>query len=386
MRKENTSNRNIIATSGGEFKAAGRPLSVNGQPVQRFLKDMISCGVYKHPVHGWTLDVTPERLDNWTAAFKRMRENGVDIEVPIDHSMSAKDNKGYVIDMFKGGTPEIMAIYPSATDPKTLYGVHELIGQDSIELAGKCKNVSVLIEKDLKDGKGVSYGEAITHSSIVQQPVVPGQGGFIQLSRDGGVNDDIPQFVLSVSADNTNLENKKMNEETLKQLKAILGAGDDLTAENALTRVQERLAKADSDTQALSKQVTELTGKVESLEAKAASKVEIDPDAMDMIVSGTESRLSRLIECGKLSTAAADIFRKNVVGEQGKRNVLMLSRKASGLDESIAAKFLSILEANEPVKPGEKTGSQALSRNVPGENKEVDKAVQERMTKIASGQ
>ncbi|HPS52797.1 MAG TPA: hypothetical protein PLK08_04515 [Phycisphaerae bacterium] len=380
--------RLLRADNGSRFiSASAQSLNKTGQPAQKFLKDMIRCGVYKHPVHGWTLDVTPQRMDNWVAAFNRMKENGVDVEVPIDHSMSAEDNRGYVVDMFRGGT-EAAKDYPQATDPKTLYGVHELIGDDSIELASRCKNVSVLIERDFVDGQGVAYGEAITHSSIVQQPIVPGQGDFIPLSKAGDVNAPIPVFVLSSEASKgknkkNNVENTNM--ELFDGLKQQFGFGDDVTEENILSRIKESVDKTAEDNKTLSKQVTELNAKVESLTAKvddgkAASK--IDPDALDGLVEGTEARIEKLQACGKLTPAAAKVAHDVLIGEPGKRNTLMLSRKASGMDESIAKKVLSIVEANDPKELGEMTKSQTLSRQTPGEQPPaVDAEIQKSMIK-----
>jgi hypothetical protein len=63
-----------LAFSGGDFVAASEPDIRDGQPVRRFRKDLISAGTYRHPGGQWTLDVTPERMDRWVAAFGRMRE------------------------------------------------------------------------------------------------------------------------------------------------------------------------------------------------------------------------------------------------------------------------------------------------------------------------
>ena len=153
----------------GKNATAASSISEGDINTQLFKKDILMIGVYEHPVFGWTMDITEERLHRFVAAFKVMRENGVDVEVPIDHSGSAASNLGYVVDMF---------VEPNDEGVPTLYGMHEIRGSDAIDIVERNKNISVLIDPDFKDGKGKSYGEAIVHSSIVQQPIVPGQADF----------------------------------------------------------------------------------------------------------------------------------------------------------------------------------------------------------------
>lgn len=156
-------------SNGGEFRPASGLKLDAGPRRQRFVKDLIRVGNYVHPNGDYDLDVTTGRMDRWIAAFKAMQRSGVDVEVVIDHSFSAKDVVGKVIDLYREGD--------------TLYGVHELVG-DGIDLAHRVKNVSVWIEPDHRDGLGNSYGEAIVHSAIVQQPVVPWQTSFVPVDDE----------------------------------------------------------------------------------------------------------------------------------------------------------------------------------------------------------
>jgi hypothetical protein len=142
---------------------------------QLFVKDLIWSGSYTHPTKGWTLDVTPERMDKWIEAFDAMRSNGVDIEVPVDHSLKAEDNKGYVRRLYREGD--------------TLFGEMELRG-DGVDIVRKNRNVSIFLEPDVKDGRGNVYGEAITHVALVQKPVIPGQGDFVPIAASAIIWDD----------------------------------------------------------------------------------------------------------------------------------------------------------------------------------------------------
>ena len=156
-------NRNLSAYGIGHEGAlpvtAGSRDLADDVNTQVFKKDMLKIGVYEHPVYEWTLDITEERLHRFVAAFKEMKAGGVDVEIPIDHSRSAADNLGYVVDMF---------VEEDEDGVLTLYGMHEIRGEDAIDIVSRNKNVSVCIEREFTDGKGHSYGEAIVHSSVDQ--------------------------------------------------------------------------------------------------------------------------------------------------------------------------------------------------------------------------
>jgi len=363
--------RVAAAFSGAVFEPAGSmAMNEQGQPVQRFRKDMIHTGLYRHPFHEWSMDVTRDRMDRWIATFAAMRGNGVDVEVVVDHSMEAEAVRGYLVDMFR--------------EDDTLYGIHELIGEDSIKLAQTVKNVSVLIEREYTDGKGNSYGEAITHSSIVQQPVVPGQEGFIPIAASRGVNSPTAIFVYSIDGDKQ-MQEKIMDAEMLTKIRDILGAGDDMTDENMLTRLEERI-KADTDNKlSLTEELTKLKGEVEALKAKGNAASKIDPDMLDERAETAEEKIDGLVEKAKITPKVAASLKDVLIGKPGARSAYMLSRKVSGTDESIARKVVKALEDNDSVELGEKTKSQsmAMSRIVPGDEFKPDEKEVERTGNIA---
>jgi hypothetical protein len=147
------------------------PKEVNGQPAAYFWADAIRAGRYVHPAGHFELSVDESRLDAWAANFRRMREAGIDVPVPVDHSTSARDNLGYVLDVRREGD--------------RLCLLHQLIGDDAIALAARNK-VSLGIDPAFRDGRGNAFGDCIVHSSLTPIPVVPGQGGFVPMSREGG--------------------------------------------------------------------------------------------------------------------------------------------------------------------------------------------------------
>ncbi|MCH8164623.1 MAG: hypothetical protein IH889_03345 [Planctomycetes bacterium] len=136
----------------------------DGAPIQRFRKDLIKVGQFKHPVEGWTLDVTADRLEIWLSAFQKMRANGVDVEITADHSDAAENIRGYMVDAF--------------IEDDTLFGILEMRGGKGIELAEVVKNVSVELEDDFVDGRGEHYGDSIVAVAIGKKPIVQNQKPF----------------------------------------------------------------------------------------------------------------------------------------------------------------------------------------------------------------
>lgn len=324
----------------------------DGTPKRRFVKDLLSVGMYTHPVEGWNLDITTDRMDRWVVAFNRMQQDGVDVEVVTDHSRKAEDVVGRLTEMFRKGD--------------TLYGIHEMIGAGSIELADRVKNVSVLIDQDFKSGKGVSYGEAIIHSSLVQAPVVPGQQPFEQIAASRVVdNVEVPVLMFGTKGA------FEMNA-LVDGLKKLLGAGDDLTETTALERVKKRLTTLDAEKATLSKQVTDLQAQVKS---KAASGVELPADLIEQMASTAKQQLDLLVEKGKITPAVAEKLAASLIGTSGQRQLSTLSLEASGNEKSVLTGVIEALQDNDVVKLGEQTGRQVIgmSRLAPDEEGEGDK-------------
>lgn len=381
-------NRNLsvygIGHEGALPVTAGSRSLSNDVSTQAFKKDMLKVGVYEHPVYGWTMDVTEERLHRFVAAFGEMKANGVDVEIPIDHSDSATNNLGYVIDMF---------VEDDEDGVSTLYGIHEIRGEEAIGIVSRNRNVSVAIEREFKDGKGNSYGEVIVHSSVVQQPILPGQNDFEPVSvaaSRGATAGKIPVFTLSKETRSTN-----MDEKMLKAIKELLGAGDEVTADNVLSRLEQRFKEGGEKLSTLTEEVVNLKGKVESLEAskskdgddKKASK--IDRNLAEQMGTTAEQQLSLLVDGGKITPAVKDKLCKVLVGEAGSRNVIALSIGAENKPSLLTA-VVDALKDNDVIELNEKTGVQVLSRQVPGVGDKVTEAkeeqeVQDEMIVMADG-
>ena len=154
------------------------------------LKDVLACGEYKHPVHGWSLDVTPDKLKAYCAAFDNMKAGGVKVPIYADHKPGAANTLGYCRALFMGG-PDAIKNHPELAklpadqapmDPNKLYAIHDWNSPEAAKMGHGVGQVSVLIDKKMKDGTGKSYGEAVRHIAVTPEPIVPGQGSFTQLA------------------------------------------------------------------------------------------------------------------------------------------------------------------------------------------------------------
>lgn len=355
-----------VASTGSDALAVSSLKQKDGEdPIQFFKKDVLPVGLYTHPLFGWKLDITEERLNHFLAAFRQMRLNGVDVEVPLDHSRSAADNLGYAIDA-------MIERNPDNENKLTLYYILEVRGQDAIDIVKRNKNVSVAIDREYKDGEGNAYGEAIVHVSIVQQPVVPGQSDFEPVGIAAGRGSEkIPVFTLS------SLEgDKNMDPKFLTDLRELLGAGDDLTEENALSRIGERILQQDTKIEDLTKELTEAKTKKSATTGKddKTASVEMSPNLAEQIADRAEKNLNELVKEGKILPAVCEKLKVSLIGKRGERNVTMLSLRGEKAETpSMADEIYEALKENDPVKLGEQTKRQTtmLSRENPDDTDEV---------------
>jgi len=354
-----------------QFELASSAHIESDVPSQLFKKDLIRTGKYTHPIHKWVLDVTPERIDRWIASFNKMKDNGVDIEMVVDHRRDAEGVRGYVKDIFREGN--------------ILYGMIDMIGKESIDLAKTVKNVSILVDEEYKDGKENKYGESIAHVSIVQQPVAAGQSEFEVMQKAAGRNDG-------------NIVNKypiyyfnkgDMNMDMLDQIKKALEIEGDIDEDNVIDVITEEFQKLSDENNGLSTEVTKLKGSIEkmkkTLEKEPEGKekeVKIDPNLAEQMGKTAEQRVTNLVAAGKLTPAARDLVVKNFIGDKGNRNLKALSIGDEGF--SSLDSLIEVLETNDPVELGEKASTFAMSRQVPDENQEYDPAVTKEMVEQGS--
>jgi len=374
-KKEFNINEPILKTMFGEsnqFELASSAHIESNVPTQLFKKDLIQTGKYVHPIHKWVLDVTPERMDKWIASFNKMKNNGVDVEMVVDHRRDAEGVRGYVKDMFREGD--------------VLYGITNMIGKESIDLVKTVKNVSILVDEEYKDGKENKYGESIAHVSIVQQPVAAGQTEFEVIQKAASRNDE-------------NIVNKypiyyfnkgDMNMDVLSQIKKTLEIQEDIDENNVVDIISKHFKKlSETEKAGLTTKITELESSIEKMKKDFEKKPEdkkpeekINPNLAEQMGKTAEQRVTNLVAAGKLTPAARDLVVKNFIGDKGERKLKALSIGDDGI--SSLDSLIEVLETNDPVELGEKTNTFAMSRQIPGKQEEYDPAVTKEMIEQGS--
>jgi hypothetical protein len=101
-----------------------------------------------------------------------------------------------------------------------------------------------------------------------------------------------------------------------------------------------------------------------STKGLSLDRLDIDPDALDAHVESAETKLSNLVTSGAITPAVQKALSAVLVGEESKRNIYALSRKATGGAKSITNLVLDALKDNHPIKAGEKTGPQSATREL----------------------
>ena len=329
----------LYAADAGVLTATGDQTEEHGVPVRRFRKDIASVGTYKHPIYGWTLQITADRLDQWAGAFSRMLENGVNVPVVVDHKRDSDSTIGHIVSMERDGD--------------TLFAIHEIVGQRGLDLVDTVGLTSPWIDREFTDGKGRRYGEVIVHSSLTPEPVIPGQDAFRAIAAS--------LKPLGAEAIFLSQQEPDMDLSTLREL---LGAGDELTDENATEMIAARIRDADGGKTEAETQLTASLSKVEQLEAKVREleKAKPDDEVLEGLIESTEAAIDTLVERGVLSPAKAASLKPIIIGAEDNRNVYAMSRTFSGLPKAMAKQITEWLaDFKSPPAPGEETESQTMA-------------------------
>ena len=284
----------------------GWPAAVSGLPAFYYWKDALRVGRYAHPSGRYALDVTRQKLDGYARTFAAMRANGVGVPILADHAPTAAATLGWIVDVRRDGD--------------RLLELHQFLGEQARD-TGLRNHVSLGIDPDFVDGRGVRYGEAIVHSAVTPVPVVPGQDDFqpaaagepaggratVALSRVGDADgDDAGPTTVSTSAETPPVE----------------------------------------------------TPHVAASPAGPPSAAVADPITLSLLADAAAARRDLAVARGGVDPATADALLAMLTG--GPAATIGLSRTAAG--RPLAVAVFDALAANRPVPLGEATGPQSVGR------------------------
>ncbi len=136
---------------------------------RRFRKEIARTGAFQHP--DGELEFAPERLAAWVETFHQVREAGIQIPVPLNHSSEPTDNAGWVEDL------------ELSTDGEHLFAVLVITRPDVAELieSGTIRHTSLALGP-LADDSGNYSEDAILEVSLVTEPHIRRQEPFITLT------------------------------------------------------------------------------------------------------------------------------------------------------------------------------------------------------------
>ncbi len=369
------------ATPAGPVRMEG------GQPVRRFVKELIRCGHYVKDSDEIRFDVTPETIRHWVATCSAYLSAGNKIPVPATHTDDPEANRGWVVDVFAEG--------------ESLYGVVDLVGEEGIRLAGTC-DTSIYSPAECVDGKGNRYLRPIVHVALCTDPVIPGLAGFvpIQASQDKQKPACVPVLKLreprTMPSDPMNpmpvqpgqaepvhaeqppvtaSPSEAIDEAAAQQLveifrddsmdpKSKLKALGDLMKKHA--KIRALLGEDDEE-----EDPSEPGGMCHSAKLSRSAGRVPDPMLVKLAAENYGMKLDGLVAARKISPAVAKRLAAQYIGPNGQELALSLSqgpRGAAHLDGLI----LALNENTIVPETGEKSGPQTLVLSNPYKAAEND--------------
>jgi hypothetical protein len=322
---------------------------------------MIHSGNYVHPGKGFSLAVDRDRLQRWADTGQQLLAAGVAIPINCDHSDAARDVVGYVKE-FK-------------LDGDRLLGLCQFIGDDAALMAAR-NLVSVGIDPDFIDGQARQWGEAIVHLALTPVPVVPDQDQFVQMPNAEDQMPNEEDGTLSCTA------------EQLRTLRQLIG--EDVGTEDCVSRIIERLQSGaengSEDSPAVDLQAELAAAREEIFHLSARVPPVLPAEAEAAIAESATAKFDAGVSQGILSPGARDqLVAMLVRGGDGRANIITLSRASNpGGNHCLAMAIADVLMDNEPISLGERTGLQAMARQVPGEEASPIDQLRQYMTRVAS--
>jgi hypothetical protein len=159
----------------------------------------------------------------------------------------------------------------------------------------------------------------------------------------------------------------------------MFGLGEDATEENILSLIAahqkgqtEKMEQLQNDKLALESQLPK------------DKKASIEPNTLELAATTMDERIQMLVQKGNIIPDVGKKLQSILIGEQGKRNIYTLSL-GDNASPSIATLVINALSDNDPIKIGEQTKAQVLSRETPGGEEEKEEADKEAGDAMLSG-
>jgi hypothetical protein len=155
----------------------------------RFKKPIVTTGVYTIPGDvPRKVKINQERLAHWKAQFDKMKEAGVSVPAPWNHSKEALPmsvgNDGTLprSDINAGWWDRLWV------EDGTLWGELDVPqSADAVKIGTNVKETSIYVRPDFEDGSGNKWQDSLMHIALVTHPIENGQGNFTPVGDESGL-------------------------------------------------------------------------------------------------------------------------------------------------------------------------------------------------------
>ena len=155
----------------------------------RFKKPIVTTGVYTIPGDvPRKVKINQDRLDHWKDQFDKMKEAGVSVPAPWNHSKEALPmsvgNDGTLprSDINAGWWDKLWV------EDGTLWGELDVPqSADAVKIGTNVKETSIYVRPDFEDGSGNKWQDSLMHIALVTHPIENGQGNFTPVGDESGL-------------------------------------------------------------------------------------------------------------------------------------------------------------------------------------------------------
>lgn len=155
----------------------------------RFKKPIVTTGVYTIPGDvPRKVKIDHQRLEHWENQFKKMKDAGVSVPAPWNHSKEAipmsSGNDGTLprSDINAGWWDKLWV------EDGTLWGELDVPqSEDAVKIGTNVKETSIYVRPKFEDGSGNKWEDSLMHIALVTHPIENGQGNFMPVGEDAGI-------------------------------------------------------------------------------------------------------------------------------------------------------------------------------------------------------
>lgn len=296
----------------------------------------------------FSLPVDEQLIDHWVATFNKMKSNGIDVPMPIEHTTDPAQRRGEVVKLAKEYNKdrkcESMYMYCRFNDP---------------ESAKQFSNsqVSLYSPPEFVDGKDNRYVRPIRHVALTDYPLIPGLGKF-----------EIAASYVALSATDDGIEEDSMN--SFAALADELGVpyeegADDATIAQAIVDAWNAEPEVDDEESVDDEMVDETeedpleedTDPLEEEEVPAS----ISASVIKTVTSARKAQLDALLAQGKISPVQKRDLDREFCTSKQVTFALSLTDGSDGFDAAVGAFSKGAVQFSTTSRTGPQSPEESVS-------------------------